>query len=148
MSLRVILNGITVECDSTDEAVALVERLGAKKNVSAPSVLVPVAVAPSIVTYDAAWSKFMMLIASAGPKQLNVLKAIKAAKTIELGALAKAVGADNTTAISGVLSGISKNVKKAGLSLEDVIDKEVVGYGADRRTTYFARRVLIHENLT
>lgn len=132
--------------DAIDLAVALATR-GIRLHISAPSettkkkgkkgVAVVYAPPPPRPVHDdlrERWNAFMRAI---NPNMHEVLALVEVhPRGIQIDRLMDKLGISDSTSLSGILSGLSKNIAKHGLKFEDVFIRTPVGYGPDRTVTY------------
>jgi hypothetical protein len=133
MAYRLLPNG-TVEADTLDEFLALDKVRKHPNKGSTPSPLAPgpeadPARAPD---YSTGWGEFCTLIEpKARRNQREVLRLIKARGpngAISLTELAQAMNTGSKSTVGGYISGITKNVSRAGLPANSVVEKRRDGH--------------------
>jgi hypothetical protein len=124
MAYRVRPDG-SIDVDSLDEAIRLSHALAAR-----------------IVTKEepsskagSHWSGFMEFVRDR-EQQMRALAFVKNGVEVTMDELRKELNVDTNNAVSGVLAGITKNAKKAGIKPSVVIVKAERGTGADAEIVY------------
>jgi hypothetical protein len=122
---------VEIECDTVDEAVSIAQRLTSMNGASAELPL------PDIISADAGVrvtssrvQEFIGYLDSDQRKFLALLIDSPHGKTDHN--LRQALGISDNRALGGILSGISKLAKKAGLSIGDILSSQWVKVGAER----------------
>jgi hypothetical protein len=129
-------NGRIWRTDNVDEAVALRRRLEINDQISFEA-------GEDVDVYQEenqqAWSPdtVMDLLKSIGPQQKRFLKALAAGNHLSSEQILKALSLDSTVAFAGVLSGLSKQLKKLGIKTSDLYAVEVKWTGKSKTRTFW-----------
>lgn len=122
MAIRITFNGATVEADTKEEVRFVFELIsemtGRRAPKPKPVVKVKTPDNEEELTPDE-WNILMRLLEDK-PAQKKALHIIKRHGTIDAHTLMEELGAESPRILSGVLSGLKKNMNKAGLSSDEV----------------------------
>ncbi|HEY2407192.1 MAG TPA: hypothetical protein VGI10_14380 [Polyangiaceae bacterium] len=128
-----------IQCDSAAEAVELSRLIAASKTAASLEKSLnghsyAQATPHSVVTRIAqAFPEFLKAL----PKpQLLLLEHVRLYNAITLEELREALGLKGKFQISGLIAGLNKNIKKAGLDESDVLLRDEAGSGKNRVVTY------------
>lgn len=134
--IKVVHDGIEYQCETADDALALGAKLrgiphsGSKK--SAPHSDQPISGSRWTVT------RFQSFVRQLKDKQRKFLSLLlDSADGVTDSSLRHSLGLTTNKAFGPILTGISKQAKKAGVSLQDILTNEKVQLSADERVTEF-----------
>lgn len=118
MVLRIIYNGVEIQCEKADDAVRIAKMLGANGSGTAT--------AKSLAKRELDASSFKDFLKLLKKNQKRLLKALASGRNVVTdNELQKELGIDDNRKIGGILSGLSKNAKRVGLDLDSMWASEV-----------------------
>ena len=115
MPIRIKPDG-TFEVDSVDEAMRMSAAIEAKKAAAMA------AKTPATKQQSAPWATFAAILREK-PSQAKLIGVLKRKGALSLPQLCTEVGVASVAELTGIISGVQKNAKKAGLDLGSVIKR-------------------------
>jgi hypothetical protein len=140
MGYRVLVNGVPVECDSVEEAMALAARVTNASAGKPRSPQQPTDPVFSSVNGASRWTEgrlrefLQMMEGLKGRAALTELFENPDGRTQVQ--LIQTLGLANGRMLSGVMAGLVKNAKKVGADPSDVYQREVVTIGGEKNYEY------------
>jgi hypothetical protein len=132
MGIRLYLRGNHIECDSAEEAIALLQRIGGIGTATFVRYL---------AWTDTTAKNFLRALTGSQVKLIEELVAHPKGRTDQQ--LCKALGVRSGRQLAGVFAGLWKNARKVGADPNDVYHRDVTRIGNRRRYEYTLAPALI-----